>query len=171
MTPHTAHTTLHVRKHQPTCTYMFVDTHYQTHMGTHTSPTSGHTQVDGHTRGKTQEDGYMFGSTHITHKRVHTSGGTHIATHTWHTRELTHCTHSSFRSIGFKAGALYSVGTVCVRLSQFSKFITQIVHDTPCFITLLLQIKKKIWKVRSYLIYFRVIRKMVTLFFQTPELK
>ncbi len=191
---------------QPTCTYMFVHTHRHTHMGTHTSHTSGHTQVDGHIAVATCTDMFVppylhthwdienthtYGQTHFTHKRANT-----LHTHTMHT----HFTHkwehaASFRSICFKAGALSCCGRVCVRMSEFSKFITHSLHDTPRFITILLfpqqvlpflrnsrvitpnintqllQIKKNIWKVRSYLINFRVIRKMVTFFFQTPKLK
>ena len=166
--------------HIHVCRHTLPDTYGHTHITHKRAHTSGRTHTRANTRGRI----HVWEHTHHTQAGTHKWRDTYSHTHLTHTRANTlhthnmhtHFTHkweqgSSFRSIGFKAGALYSVGTVCVRMSQFSKFITQIVHDTPCFITLLLQIKKNIWKVRSYLINFRVIRKMVTLFFQTPELK
>ncbi len=123
--------------------------HTSTHLWAHTL----HTQAGTHT----WTDTLLFPhaltcvsphtSTHMQTSKTHT----HMSTHTSHTSGHTQCTHTmhthfthkwehaaSFRSICFKAGALSCVGRVCVRMSEFFKFITHSLHDTPGFITILL---------------------------------
>ncbi len=127
-------------------------------VGAHTPPdTYGHTHFTHkrtHTRGRTQltlTRALTWLSPHPTSHMETSKTHTRMARYTPHTSAQTHCTHTmhthfthkwehaaSFSSICFKAGALSCVGRVCVRMSEFFKFITHSLHDIPGFITILL---------------------------------